>query len=252
MTSEKKRGAWPLSLGWSVALGVFTLGFGLVFPFAIFLHRKGHSRAAYVTAGIGGLLSVLMVISIATSSDDKGTSNAAASSKPVAKAVTRPRNAAKPAEVAVSPKPVKKAVTRPPNAAKPTKVVSEPTETVSEPEPRANIYVIASRSFCVSSGIDDAYTGNGHVIFSVMLRNSGTADGSVDVTPVRHYDDGEMNDSPLDTMTVDVPAGERKQVNSPQFTYKAHEHEVASCGVVVDGRDEVDVYSTSASDITGS
>jgi hypothetical protein len=102
---------------------------------------------------------------------------------------------------------------------------------------RANIYVIASRSFCLASGISDVYTGNGKVMFSIMLRNSGTAAGKVDITPVRLYDDGSVNQSAMDMLIdVRVPAHSRRQVNSPAYKYKAHEHEIASCGVIINNR----------------
>jgi hypothetical protein len=105
---------------------------------------------------------------------------------------------------------------------------------------RANIYVIRSKSFCLASGISDAYTGNGKVIFYLTMRNSGASGGKVNITPVRHYDDGEFNASPLDMLVdVRVPAHTIKRFRSPAYTYKAHEHEIESCGVKINNRPEV-------------
>ncbi len=228
----KREKAWPLSLGWSVGLGVLTAGIGLLVPLAIYLHRKGHKRSAYATGGVVGLVALLIGIGIATSSSNKTESTNA--SPGGAKSATATGKAGGKT-----------------TAPKPTQTPTAPSKTKPTPKPKENVYVIASKSFCLSSGIDDAYTGNGHVVFSVMLKNSGKADGSVDIVPVRHYDDGQINESAMDMMTVDVAAGQRKQVNSPQFVYKAHEHEILSCGVIINGRDEVKIYTTSMSAITG-
>jgi hypothetical protein len=105
---------------------------------------------------------------------------------------------------------------------------------------RANIYIVASKSFCLASGISDAYTGNGKVIFYFTLRNSGSTAGKVSIVPVRHYDDGEFNASALD-MLVDVRVAARsvRRLRSPAYTYKAHEHEIESCGVKINNRREV-------------
>jgi hypothetical protein len=99
------------------------------------------------------------------------------------------------------------------------------------------IRLVAGQSFCVPSGIDDVYTGNGHVTFYLTFRNSGASDGSVDATPVRHYDDGEENESPMDMITVDVPAGTTQKVRTDAMTYKAHQHDIVQCGVQIDGRE---------------
>jgi hypothetical protein len=105
---------------------------------------------------------------------------------------------------------------------------------------RANIYVIASKSFCAATGISDAYTGNGKVGFYLVLRNSGFTAGKVNIVPVRHYDDGEFNASALD-MLIDVRVQARavRRIRSPLYTYKAHEHEVAACGVKINNRPEI-------------
>jgi hypothetical protein len=104
----------------------------------------------------------------------------------------------------------------------------------------ANIYVVASKSFCLASGISDVYTGDGKVIFYVTLRNSGTSDGKVNIVPVRHYDDGEINESAMDMLLdVQVPAHAVRRYRSPAYKYKAHEHEVEACGLKINNRREV-------------
>ena len=74
-----------------------------------------------------------------------------------------------------------------------------------------------------------------------LWTTSGGTDGSIDVTPVRHYDDGELNESALDTVTIDVEAGDTWRGRTPSFKYKAHEHDVVACGVIIDGGDELPI-----------
>src|SRR5262249_27006798 len=81
------------------------------------------------------------------------------------------------------------------------------TESGSSGKAKANVFLVASKSFCVATGIDDAYTGDGHVEFFLTFRNSGTKDGSFNAIPVRHYDDGSDNESALDEVSADVAAG---------------------------------------------
>lgn len=104
-------------------------------------------------------------------------------------------------------------------------------------EPASNIYLIASQSFCAATGIDDAFSGDGHVVFFLAFRNSGNEAGTVDATPVRHYDDGEQNGSAMDMVSVDVPALETTKVHTTAMTYKAHSHEIVDCGVDVNGEE---------------
>lgn len=105
---------------------------------------------------------------------------------------------------------------------------------------RANIYVVASKSFCLASGISDVYTGNGKVIFYLTLRNTGTAAGKVNIIPVRHYDDGEFNRSAMDMLIdVRVPGRSVQRFRTDAYTYKAHEHEIEACGVIINNRKEV-------------
>ena len=104
-----------------------------------------------------------------------------------------------------------------------------------------SVSVVASRSSCIASGISDLYTGDGKVMFVFTLRNTGPA-GNVNVTPVRHYSDGDLNDSAMDMMDdVQVPGYASKVYRSEEMTYKAHEHEVISCGLQVNSGDEVPI-----------
>ena len=105
----------------------------------------------------------------------------------------------------------------------------------------ANVYLVASKSFCSPSGVDDIYTGDGHVVFFYTFKNSGGEDGTVTVTPVRHYDDGKLNMSPLDSVEVTVPAHGTYKARTPPLKYKAHEHEIVECGAIVDDRAEISI-----------
>jgi hypothetical protein len=118
--------------------------------------------------------------------------------------------------------------------------MSEPSATPA-PEPKENIYIVASKSFCTATGVDDIYTGDGHVQFFLTLKNSGGADGSLSMTPVRYYDDGTDNRSPLDEVTADVAAHELWKGKTQAFKYEAHEHDVVRCALVIDGGEEVEI-----------
>ena len=104
---------------------------------------------------------------------------------------------------------------------------------------KANIYLVAKKSFCGSTGISDIYTGNGKVTFYMTLRNSGAKGGKVNIIPVRHYDDGTINESAMDMLIdVKVPARSVRRYRSPAYTYEAHNHEVEACGIKIDNRRE--------------
>jgi hypothetical protein len=105
----------------------------------------------------------------------------------------------------------------------------------------SNITVVAAKSTCVSTGVSDVYTGDGRVVFAFTLRNAGGDDGDVSVTPVRHYDDGETNESAMDMMDVPVPAYSTERFHSEQLTYEAHAHEVVSCGLRLDNGTEIPI-----------
>lgn len=109
---------------------------------------------------------------------------------------------------------------------------------------KANIYVVASKSFCLGSGIADAYTGEGKIIFYMTFKNSGSSVGKVNVIPVRYYDDGNSNASAMDMMEISVPARTTKRFKSPMFKYKAHEHEIAGCALKIGSRAEVKIASS--------
>lgn len=100
-----------------------------------------------------------------------------------------------------------------------------------------SISVVSGESFCIPSGVDDLYTGDGHVTFYVTVRNDGTGDGTAEITPIRHYDDGQLNESAMDMVSVDVPAGSVKKFRTDPMKYKAHEHEISDCALQMDGNE---------------
>jgi len=105
----------------------------------------------------------------------------------------------------------------------------------------SQISVVVSNSSCVMTGIADAYTGEGKVAFMFELRNTGSS-GTVNVTPVRYYDDGERNASAMDMLVdVEVPGHTSERYSSPQYKYKAHEHEIVGCGLKLDGGAEIEI-----------
>src|SRR5262245_44093744 len=104
----------------------------------------------------------------------------------------------------------------------------------------ANIIVNAGKSSCVATGVADVYTGDGRVLFLIELRNTGTA-GTVNVTPIRRYDDGETNESAMDMLVdVDVP-GHSKTRLTEQYKYEAHVHDVVSCALRLSDGTETDI-----------
>src|SRR4051794_11763360 len=90
----------------------------------------------------------------------------------------------------------------------------------------ANVYLVASKSFCRATGIDDAYSGDGHVTFYLTFKNSGGEGGTVSAVPVRHYDDGEFNESVLDEVEADVAANTTGKFHTAAMKYTAHSHEI--------------------------
>lgn len=105
----------------------------------------------------------------------------------------------------------------------------------------ADVDVVPGKSYCMASGIDDLYTGDGHVQFFLTLTNSGGEPRTVSIIPIRHYDDGQLNLSGMDAVEVEVAAHETWSGRTRAYKYKAHEHEVIGCGVIVDGGDEITI-----------
>jgi hypothetical protein len=89
-----------------------------------------------------------------------------------------------------------------------------------------SISLVKHRSYCTT----DPFDARLYVHFT--LRNTGASKGSIDIRPWRRYSDGSVNDSPMDTMTVDVPGGETKS-SYGAFNYNPQEHELLECGVYV-------------------
>jgi hypothetical protein len=122
-----------------------------------------------------------------------------------------------------------------PAAAAPTSPTASASRIVS-----SAVAIVARQSFCVATGISDLYTGNGKVTFYLTLRNTGSSRAKVDVQPIRHYDDGAINNSPMDELLdVGVPAYGIAKYHSPSYSYKAHAHEIVACGVQINGGREV-------------
>jgi len=111
------------------------------------------------------------------------------------------------------------------------------TTTTASPD----VTVDVSKSSCVATGVSDVYTGDGRVVFLFTLRNAGDT-RTVNVTPIRHYDDGETNESAMDMLVdVQVPGFTAKRYSSPQYKYEAHAHDVSSCGLRIDSGDEITI-----------
>jgi hypothetical protein len=105
-------------------------------------------------------------------------------------------------------------------------------------QPKANVYLVAGKSFCVATGVSDYWTGMGKVTFFLVVHNSGDKSGDFEFTPVRYYDDGEMNNSVMDqSWTDDIAPGGTWRGKTPPFDYKAHEHEISRCTVEHDGKE---------------
>ena len=110
------------------------------------------------------------------------------------------------------------------------------TSTSTASETQTNISVDTADSHCTATGVDDIYTGNGHITFYIRLNNDGAQAGSATVVPVRYYSDGDVNQSAMDMVTSDeIAAGGTTWFRTPAFEYKAHEHALVSCAVDVDG-----------------
>jgi hypothetical protein len=93
----------------------------------------------------------------------------------------------------------------------------------------ADIRVVPAGSSC----LEDPY--NAKIIFTVHLRNSGSEDGTAEVTPVRRYSDSSRNDSIMDMLSVDVPAyGDRTVWHS--YDYNAEAHSLLECWAQIDGK----------------
>jgi hypothetical protein len=105
------------------------------------------------------------------------------------------------------------------------------------------VTVVASKSTCFYTGVSDVYTGDGKVLFTFTLRNTGDAK-DVSVTPVRHYSDGETNESVMDTMTAPMSGYSTEPFRSGQLGYEAHAHEVVSCGLRLEGGTEIPIRAT--------
>jgi hypothetical protein len=190
-----------------IVLAVITFGFWLLVLLALYLWRKGRKGWSIATASVAGLLVLFLAIGLATPSDSGNTTKAAA------------------------------------EEATTTEQTSTEVTTTAAAEPKANVYIVASKSFCTATGIDDAYTGDGHVQFWLTIRNSGNEKGTIDITPVRYYDDGTDNRSALDMVSVDVEPGQTWKGKTTAMKYSAHSHELTRCAALV-GDNEIEISVT--------
>lgn len=196
------------SRGSKLLWALVTVGLSVVVPYIVRQWRSGHRARALVI-----LIAIVAIVIAATGSG--GTTE----TKTAPTAATATANAESSASAAAT--------------------------TVVKAAAKANVYVIASKSFCLASGVSDIYTGNGKIVFSVTLRNSGKADGKVGVLPIRQYDDGDFNMSPMDRLIdLVVPAGATRTFRSPLYNYEAHKHEIVGCSVKVDSQKEVQISAT--------
>lgn len=95
----------------------------------------------------------------------------------------------------------------------------------------SSLSVVASESLCLA----DAASARIH--FRITVSNDGATDESVDAIPWRRYSDNSVNDSAVDELGLDVPAGEKVTFRA-EFGYNAEEHRLVECGVKLDGADE--------------
>jgi hypothetical protein len=76
-TDVQPRRRWPLSIGWSVAVGLLTGGVGLLLLLGIFLWRGGQRRGAAAAVAGFAVLSVAVVASLASGGGSQETAVAA-------------------------------------------------------------------------------------------------------------------------------------------------------------------------------
>jgi hypothetical protein len=100
---------------------------------------------------------------------------------------------------------------------------------------RNGVHIVASRSWCSATGIDDARSGTGHVTFFLALANGGERPRTVSATPVRYDDDGRR--SLLRAVRFTVGRERTSLRRTPSFAYKAYEHNVVGCSVELGGNE---------------
>lgn len=193
---------WPLSIGWSIVLGVLTAGIGLLVPLAIYFWRRGQRTGAYITGGAFGLLVLIIVISAAT-----GGSNSKSAKQP-------------------PPVQTHAATT---SAPPPTTTAPPPTTTAPAKAP-ARFVLVVSKSAC---GEDPsiAYI-NCHVAVS---NKGGTAAGDPDVYVLIRYSDGgeKIIDNTTDPYSAsDQPDSFTISPHTTRVVYLQHSYDATSHDLV--------------------
>jgi hypothetical protein len=90
----------------------------------------------------------------------------------------------------------------------------------------ARLQLEKNASYCRADPLD------ARLYVYVTFRNTGTARGTVSVTPWRRYSDGTTNDSVMDMFQVTVPAHKFKTIYGA-YDYNAQQHDLLECGVYV-------------------
>lgn len=94
-------------------------------------------------------------------------------------------------------------------------------------------HVVGKRQSASRSSARSFFSGDAQALASGnRIRNSGAEDGTIDLAPIRQYDDGQTNESAMDMSSGNkVPAHSTVKLHTDPFTYKAHQHEVVGCSV---------------------
>jgi hypothetical protein len=61
------------------------------------------------------------------------------------------------------------------------------------------------------------------------------------VVPLRHSSDGEEDESAMDMVDVTIGPGETQGFPTDAMVYKAHQHDVVGCGVIVNSGSEISI-----------
>jgi hypothetical protein len=103
---------------------------------------------------------------------------------------------------------------------------NDTSSSAAPPSGTARLQLETHASYCRTDPFD------ARLYVYVTFRNTGTARGTVSVTPWRRYSDGSTNDSVMDMFQVTVPAHKFKTVYG-MYDYNAQQHELLECGVYV-------------------
>lgn len=90
------------------------------------------------------------------------------------------------------------------------------------PPAKANIRIEARASRCL------AIASEARIYVFMALRNYSNRKGSIDILPVRRYNDGSTNDSFIDVVTAKLGPRDRR-IFRASFDYDALEHDLVEC-----------------------